>query len=127
MYSNGNVEYGFGLEFNKDGEMISENKFPDFSKNPMAENLTTICSPLEVVKKAKRFSNKQVELVELAYLDAINSFCWLVKEKRGPTECGTSRYVLDLFYVNANTNKLETVQQERGIVNVCCAELGRPK
>jgi len=80
-YSNKNIEYGFGLEFNKNGKMISENKFPDFSKNENADMLTDICAALSIVKGDKRFSKKEVDIVELAYLDDANSFCWLIKEE----------------------------------------------
>ena len=119
-YSNDNVRYGFGLEFNKNGEMISENKFPNFENNKQAENLTDICSALNVVNNA--FSGKEIDLIELAYLDSVNSFCWLLKEKPGPMECGSHVYAIDLFYVNANTNKLEMVKQQRGIETVDCFE-----
>jgi len=123
-YSNKYIEYGFGLEFDKNGNMISENKFPDFSKNKNANMLIDICTALSVVKEDKRFSKKEVDIVELAYLDDANSFCWLIKEKL-KLECGTTRYALDVFYVNANTNKLETVKQETGVVTVDCAKIRR--
>jgi len=124
-YSNENIRYGFGLEFNRNGEMISENKFPDFSKNKTAEHFTDVCQSLEVVRSDERFAGKEVELVELAYLDEVNSFCWLVEEKMGPMECGKHEFALDRFYVNANTNKIAMVKERRGIVYVCCAEILR--
>jgi hypothetical protein len=123
-YSDKNIEYGFGLEFDRSGKMISENKFPDFSKNKDAHILSDICTALSIVKADKRFSKKEVDNVELAYLDDTNSFCWLIKEKLKP-KCGTTQYSLDVFYVNANTNKLETVKQETGVVTVDCAERRR--
>jgi hypothetical protein len=120
-YSNENIRYGFGLEFDKNGKMISENKFPDFSKNKTAGVLTDICAALSIVKGDKRFAKKEVDIVELAYLDDANSFCWLIKEKL-KLECGTTQYSLDIFYVNANTNILEAVRQETGVVFVDCAK-----
>ncbi|MBI3219870.1 MAG: hypothetical protein HYZ44_10185 [Bacteroidetes bacterium] len=120
-YSDENIEYGFGLEFDKNGKMISENKFPDFSKNKTADMLTDICAALSIVRGDKRFSKKEVDIVELAYLDDANSFCWLIKEKL-KIECGSRHYSLDIFYVNANTNKLEAVKQETGFIIVDCAK-----
>lgn len=120
-YSDKNIEYGFGLEFDKNGKMISENKFPDFSKNKDADILSDICTALSIVKADKRFSKKEIDNVELAYFDDTNSFCWLIKEKL-KLECGTTQYSLDVFYINANTSKLETVKQETGVVTVCCTK-----
>ena len=42
-YRNNDFKYAFGLEFDKDGKMISENKFPDFSLNPEFQNLNEPC------------------------------------------------------------------------------------
>jgi hypothetical protein len=123
-YSDKNIEYGFGLEFDKNGKMISENKFPDFSKNKDAHILSDICAALSIVKGDKRFFKKEVDNVELAYLDDTNSFCWLIKEKL-KLECGTTQYSLGVFYINANTNKLETVKQETGVVTVDCVKIRR--
>jgi hypothetical protein len=123
-YASKNIKYGFGLEFDKKGKMISDNKIPDFSKNKNADILTDICAALSIVKEDKRFSKKEVDIVELTYLDNANSFCWLIKEKL-KFECGTTQYSLDVFYVNANTNKLETVKQETGVVTVDCAKRRR--
>ena len=120
-YSNNNIEYGFGLEFDKKGKMISENKFPDFSKNKTADMLTDVCAALSIVKRDKRFSKKEVDIVELAYIDDVNSFCWLIKEKL-KLECGSTQFSLDVFYINANTNKLETVKKETGFAIVDCVE-----
>lgn len=82
MYKNKNIEYAFGLEFDKNGEMISENKFPKYSENNNFENLEDYCLALNLVKKDKRFKNKKVDYVELSYLDASNSFCWLIEEQK---------------------------------------------
>jgi hypothetical protein len=123
-YSDNNIEYGFGLEFDKNGKMISENKFPDFSKNRNAAILSDVCTALSIVKRDKRFSKKKVDNVELAYLDDANSFCWLIEEKL-KLECGTTRYSFDVYYVNANTSKLKTVKKKTGVVTVDCAKKRR--
>jgi hypothetical protein len=122
-YLDGAVAYGFGLEFDKSGRMISENKFPDLSKNKDAYILSDFCAALSIVKADERFLKKEIDLVELAYLDDINSFCWLIKEKL-KLKCGTAQYSLDVIYVNANTNKLEAVKQKIEFVTVDCAKRG---
>jgi hypothetical protein len=118
-YKNNNIKYAFGLEFDKNGKMISENKFPKFSKNKDFENLTNYCKALELVEKNKRFKNKEVELIKLEYIDKLNSFCWLVEEKMKIEKLGTQEYSIDLYYVNANTNKLESIKKNTGIVTAC--------
>ncbi|MBC2846739.1 hypothetical protein [Winogradskyella flava] len=119
-YRNNGFEHAFGLEFDKDGKMVSENKFPDLSLNPEFENLTEPCLALQKVKSDERFKNKKVDFIELAYIDDINSFCWLVKEKRKQVEkLGVSEYSVDLFYVNVNTNEIELIKKENGTVIAC--------
>jgi hypothetical protein len=113
-YTNKNIKYGFGLEFDKNGEMISENKFPKYSENIEFENLSNYCDALEIIKKEKSFKNKIVDYIELDYLDSINSFCWLIEEKKEPnTELGKWEEInTNKYYVNANSNKLENVIKE---------------
>ncbi|GHC65213.1 hypothetical protein [Ulvibacter litoralis] len=119
-YRNNGFKYAFGLEFDKDGKMVSENKFPDFSLNPEFENLNKPCLALEKVKSDARFKDKKVDLIELAYIDDLNSFCWLVKEKRKQVEkLGVSEYFVDLFYVNVITNEIELIKKENGTVIAC--------
>jgi len=120
-YTNKNIEYGFGLEFNKNGEMISENKFPKYSENIEFENLSTYCNALEIVKKDKRFKDKIVDYIELAYLDNINSFCWLVEEKPKPNkELGKwEEKKVNQYFVNANTNKIENVIEKKSMSIAC--------
>jgi hypothetical protein len=120
-YSNKNIKYAFGLEFDKNGEMISENKFPKYSENLGFENLSNYCSALEIVKKDIRFKNKIVDYIELAYLDILNSFCWLVEEKEKPTkELGKwEEKKVNQYYINANTNKLESVIVKK-IMSIAC-------
>lgn len=120
-YTNANIKYAFGLEFDKNGKMISKNKFPDNSKNKDFENLTDYCDALEIVKNDIRFKNKKVDYVELAYLDEINSFCWLIEEKSEPnTEFEKwEEKSSNMYYVNANTNKLETVIENKRISISC--------
>ncbi|MFB9097390.1 MULTISPECIES: hypothetical protein [Flavobacterium] len=48
--------------------------------------MSNYCNTLEIVKKDKRFKDKIVDYIELAYLNNLNSFCWLVKEKRKPNK-----------------------------------------
>ncbi|MBS1554791.1 MAG: hypothetical protein JSU09_07685 [Bacteroidetes bacterium] len=112
------------MEFDKNGKMISENKFPDFSKNKRADILTDICTALSVVKTDERFSKKEIDVVELEYLDDVNSFCWLVSEKL-KLKCGTSQYSQDIYFINANTNKLEVFTKRNGVMTVDCVKIGR--
>lgn len=118
-YTNANIKYAFGLEFDKNGKMISENKFPEFSENKAFENLTDYCKALDLVRKDKRFENKEIDFIKLAYDDQLNSFCWLVKENLKIEKLGTHEYSLDLYYINANTNILESVKKDTGIVTAC--------
>ena len=119
-YTNKNIKYAFGLEFDKNGKMISENKFPEISLNPNFENLTDYCIALDLVKKDIRFKNKKVDFIELSYVDEKNSFCWLVKEKMGlPNKIGINEYSINSFFINANSNKLEQVKNESGNYIAC--------
>lgn len=81
-YKKDNYKYAFCLLFDKKGNMISENKFPDISKNPSFENYVSPCDALKLVKNHKKFRDEKVDFIELAYLDEINSFCWLVQEEK---------------------------------------------
>ena len=120
-YTNVNVKYAFGLEFDKNGKMISENKFPDYSKNKDFENLTDYCLALNLVKKDKRFKHKKVDYIELAYLDAPNSFCWLIEDKAEPNsefEKWEERKT-NLYFVNSNNNKLEAIKEEKHVSISC--------
>lgn len=114
-YNNKNIEYGFGLEFDKTGKMISENKFPKYSNNLDFEKLTDYCNALELVKNDSRFKNKEVDYIELSYLDDVNSFCWLIEEKIEPnSKIGIwEDRITNRFYVNANSNKLELVKENK--------------
>ncbi len=117
-YKNKNIEYGFGLEFDKNGKMISENKFPKYSENIDFENLTDYCLALDLVKNDIRFRDKKVDYVELAYLDDINSFCWLIEEQEEPnSEFGKwEERITNLYFVNANTNILELVKEQKSML-----------
>lgn len=124
-YKNKNIEYGFGLEFDKSGEMISENKFPKYSDNSTFENFSDYCKALDLVKNEKQFKNKKVEYIELAYMDEINSFCWLIEEKSEPnTELGRwQERSTNQYFINANTIKLETIKKNRTMSISCGAKL----
>lgn len=115
-YRNNGYEFAFGLEFDKDGKMISENKFPSSKLNPDFENFIKPCKALHKVKTDDRFFNKKVDYIELAYLDEINSFCWLIQENYDISdeieniEFEKWYYYSELrFYVNANKNVIEKV------------------
>lgn len=115
LYKNKNIKYAFGLEFDKNGEMISENKFPKYSDNINFENLTDYCLALNLIKKNKKFKNKKVDYIELSYLDISNSFCWLIEEVAKPNkefEKWEEKSV-NQYYINANTNKLESVVEKK--------------
>ena len=120
-YSNKSIKYAFGLEFDKSGEMISENKFPNYSENSGFENLSDYCIALEIVKKDKRFKGKIIKYFELAYLDNLNSFYWLVEEKPTPNiELGKwEEKKVNQYFVNANTNKLENVIEKKSMSIAC--------
>ncbi|KGO84704.1 hypothetical protein Q765_20350 [Flavobacterium rivuli WB 3.3-2 = DSM 21788] len=113
-----NIKYVFGLEFNKDGKMISENMFPKFSEDKDSELFTGICDALASVKGSPKFKNKKVDFIELSYIDEVNSFCWLIKEKIA-LEIGVHNYSVNLYYVNANTNKLVNIKKESGSYIAC--------
>jgi hypothetical protein len=124
-YRNNGYGFAFGLEFDKDGKMVSENKFPDFSLNPEFENLNEPCLALEKVKADERFKNKKMDFIELAYLDEINSFCWLIKEKYNVYENQDIdfeqwyEYSEKSFYVNVNSNKIEKIEDQKSQVIYC--------
>lgn len=124
-YKNKNIEYGFGLEFDKNGNMISENKFPKYSENNTFENLSDYCDALNLVKKDSRFKNKKIDYIELDYLDEVNAFCWLIEEEKEPnSKLGKwEEKITNLYYVNANTNKLETVKERKNMSISCGGNL----
>jgi len=118
--------YSFGLEFDKQGNLVSSEKFPDFSKNKKAENLIEICQAIEIVKQAERFENKVIESIELNYLHETNSFVWLIKEDKDKQleKIDTSdhkyhKYTIDKFYINANTSVIEKISTQDGQVIYC--------
>ena len=121
LYKNKNIEYAFGLEFDKSGEMISENKFPKYSENNGFENLTDYCLALDLVKKDKRFKDKKVDYIELAYMESSNSFCWLIEEKKSMNKEFEKweEKTVNLYFVNANTNKLELVKESKSYTIAC--------
>lgn len=101
--------------------MISENKFPKYSENIGFENLSNYCNALKIVKKNKRFKGKIVDYIELTYLDKLNSFCWLVEEKPKPNKkLGKwEEKKINQYYINANTNKLESVIEKKSVSIAC--------
>lgn len=132
-YRNNGFEYAFGLEFDKGGKMVSENKFPDFSLNPEFENLTEPCLALQKVKSDERFKDKKVDFIELAYIDDINSFCWLIQEDYNVSEKQKIEfekwyeYSEQSFFVNANTNVIEKIENNKKQVVYCGYKLSKKK
>lgn len=116
-YTKDDYKFAFCLLFDKEGKLLSENKFPDLTKNPNFENYIDPCEALKLVKR--KFRRKKIDFIELAYVDEINSFCWLVKEKKLPTKLGINNYKLDSYFVNANSIKLEKVTVENCISIAC--------
>jgi hypothetical protein len=108
-YKKDTYKYAFGLLLDKKGNMISENVFPDISKKPLFENYINPCIALNLARSDKRFINKKIDYIELAYVDELNTFCWLIQEDWIPTKLGVSNYELSSFYVNANSAKIEKV------------------
>ena len=121
LYKNKNIGYAFGLEFDKNGEMISENMFPKYTENNNFENLTDYCQALNLIKKDKRFKNKKVEYIELSYLAVSNTFCWLIKEKKSMNKEFEKweEKTVNLYFVNANNNKLELVKESKSYTIAC--------
>ena len=60
-----------------------------------------------------------MDFIELNYLDEKNSFRWLIQEKLDIQKLGISKYSLDMYYINANNNKLETINKKKGSVIAC--------
>jgi hypothetical protein len=124
-YRNNGFKYAFGLEFDKNGKIISENKFPDFSLNPEFENLIEPCLALEKVKSDERFKDKKVDFIELSYLDEVNSFCWLIQEDFNVSEKQEIdfekwyEYSEQSFFVNANSNTIEKIENQKKQVIYC--------
>ncbi|MFT4684962.1 MAG: hypothetical protein ACI863_001576 [Flavobacteriales bacterium] len=122
------VKYGFGLEFDKQGNLVSNEKFPDFTENTLAEKIIEVCQAIETVKKHEKFKNKTIESVELNYLDETNSFVWLIKEDRKPQLAKKATelekwydYSVDSYYVNGNTNQIDKIQTQDGRIIYCGA------
>lgn len=130
-YKNNGFGFAFGLEFDKEGKMVSENQFPDFSLNPEFEKLNEPCLALQKVKSDERFKGKKVDFIELSYLDEINSFCWLVQEdynvnEKQDIELETwYEYSEQSFYVNVNSNEIEKIEDEKSRVIYCGSKLGK--
>jgi len=124
-YRSKGIEYAFGLEFDSQGKMISENKFPAYSNNRNFEDFIDICDAVLLVKSLKKFKDKKVDFIELDYLEEADSFCWLIQEEKAPNkELGKyEEYVINLYYVNANTLKLEAVKEKKGVSIACGAKL----
>lgn len=120
-YEKDTYKYAFGLGFDKEGKFISENKFPNYSKNQAFENYTNPCDALSLVKSYKQFKNKKVDYIKLDYLEDKNAFCWLIEEKPEPNkEFGKwEEKTVKLYYVNANSNKLELVQDKKRLSIAC--------
>jgi hypothetical protein len=122
-YRNNKYEYGFGLFFDKKGNFISENKFPNIQKNSLFESFIDPCEALKLVRENESFKNKTIDFIELAYLDEINSFCWLIKEKHITSKLGVSKYKLLSFYINANSGKLEKTEKSDEMSIACGASI----
>ena len=120
-YTNGNVQYAFGLEFDKEGNMISENQFPKSSGNSNFENIINFCDALKLVKGKRKFKNKKVDYIKLAYLDNKNTFCWLIEEKEKPNkEIGKwEEQITNSYFINANSNKLELIKENKSYSLAC--------
>ena len=126
-YRKNGYKYVFGLYFDRTGNLISEHKFPELKRNLNFENYTNHCEALNLVRNKRRFKGKKVDFIELAYVDEINSFCWLIKERKFPEKLGVFKHNLDLYFVNANTNKLEKVMTEQISGIACGIEVKKKK
>lgn len=123
LYTYNEDQYAFGLLFDKDGNFISENMFPDIRISPGFENFIEPCDALSIAKNHGDFGDKNIEFIELTYVNEINSFCWLIKEEYVPKEIGPFHEDLTLVYINAITSEIFKFDKEE-IVGVAC---GSPK
>ena len=120
------IKYGFGLEFDKNGNFISEEKFPNFKTNGNAKEIIDACKAIDIVNADIRFKNKIIESVELAYDGTNNSFYWLIKEDaeaqlmKGEIEFERwYEYSSLWFHVNGNTSSIDQVETKKNTVIYC--------
>jgi hypothetical protein len=126
--------YIFGLEYDQNGELLSDSKFPDFGKNPNAGKINNPCEAIKIVTANEKFKNRIIESVSLVYDSETNSFCWLVKEdakkrlfeKEDFEFEKLYRYSSLWFYVNTSSNKLEHVKTVES-QSVFCGISGKKK
>lgn len=120
-YRNNDIEYVFGLEFNRYGDMVSENQFPDTSNNKDFQDFVPICDALNFLKLQNEFKGKKVDFIKLAYLDEINSFCWFIQENKPmPKALGVwEKYTVNQYFIDVTNNKLVAIKQETGTSIAC--------
>lgn len=127
------VRYGFGLEFDEKGKLISEEKLPDFRTNPSADKIDNPCGAISKVITDKRFEEKDIESVSLVYNKENNSFSWLIKEDGEKEVINREDFEFEKlydysslwFYVNTDTNIIEKVDSIKSSGIFC--GLGKPK
>jgi hypothetical protein len=113
-FHNSKVEYGFGVELNKNGECISEIQIPKQTNNRSFRNIISFNKALEIARE--HLKSKPIESVSLEYCAEINSFCWLVTEDYKPQiqrKIGENKiqffnntFEIELLYINAQNGTI---------------------
>jgi hypothetical protein len=98
--------------------LISDDKFPDISKNKIFENLFSSDKALKIAKKTKELHGKLTKAAFPIYIEKINSFCWLIEEEYCPEKLGVVKDTTVEILINASSGKIEAVLQKEigGIV-----------
>ena len=121
------TEYGFGLEFDFEGNCISKLKIPNQSENPSFNDIIPFHEALETAKQI--LNPKLIESIKLEYCDSTNSFCWLVTTKeykpQVQVEIGKNKfktinnvYENELLFINAQTSKIISRKKEYWFVEI---------
>lgn len=108
-FSDTSIEYLFGIEFDSEGNRISEHKFPDISKNENFMNIIELCNAIDISKKQNIVQIDSIKTIELNYDNEISSFIWLFKEDYPENE-GLNEF--DVIYINANSGKIYKTEKE---------------
>ena len=111
VYTNGKFTYQFYIKLDKSGEPISDDAFPDASKNSKFEKLADICTAIQLVKAHPQFKKQKVDIGRLYYNEETGNFCWIITNAPPRLSPGMHDVTINWFYVNANSNKLEKIEK----------------
>lgn len=98
------IEYLFGIEYDFEGNRVSDDKFPDISKNKKFMKIIELCKAIDIVKNQNNVQIDSIKSIELNYDNDINSYVWLITEDYPSTTTGFHEY--DLIFINANSGEL---------------------